>query len=88
MRQFDLLAQTQLAHQQFRTTAHLERTLLIREALAGRQDRDHFVRPLLIGVGRRLEQFGVGLQARYSVNLEIGSSSPAPSSALAGDTGC
>lgn len=71
MQQFDLMAQAEIAQQQRERAAHIERALLIREALAGSRGRISFYRPLLISVGRRLEQFGANLQARYSVNLDL-----------------
>ena len=73
MRQFDYLAQAEIAHQQRHAATHVARALLIREALAG--DRVTFYQPLIVGFGKRLEKFGARLQARYSENhLQIGHS--------------
>jgi hypothetical protein len=85
MRQFDYLAQAQLNYQQRERDTRIERVHLIREALAGQRGRISFYAPLLITVGRRLEKFGAGLQARYnhSLPLEIGHSGT-----LAADSPC
>ncbi len=83
MRQFDYLAQAEIAQQRRAAAAQHERALLLREALAGKRGRVAFYQPLLITVGRRLERFGAHLQARYSVGLEIGHSGT-----LARESGC
>jgi len=74
MRQFDYWASAEIAQQQRQSAAHVERALLIREALAGQRGRINFYQPLFISVGKRLEKFGANIQARYSENLEIGHS--------------
>ncbi|MBK9749283.1 MAG: hypothetical protein IPO91_21235 [Chloroflexi bacterium] len=83
MRPIDYLAQTEIAQQRREATAQHERALLIKEALAGTRGHIAFYQPLLINVGKRIERFGAGLQARYSVGLEI-----SHSGTLARDTAC
>ncbi|MBE2270321.1 MAG: hypothetical protein IAE80_18950 [Anaerolinea sp.] len=66
MYQLDLYASTQIEHQQRAQAARLERALLIREAFAGQRGRINIYQSALISVGKRLENFGAALQARYS----------------------
>ena len=66
MQQLDRIVETQIRHQQADAKAHLERSLLIREALADRHSRRvRFYRPALVNVGRQMVIWGMQLQRRY-----------------------
>ena len=60
MKPLDFLAETSIRQQQAATERHLERKLLIREALADRRVR--FYQPALIRLGRQLVVWGTQLQ--------------------------
>jgi hypothetical protein len=63
MNSLDFLTETSIRHQQAATQAHLERQLLVREALADRRVR--FYQPMLVNVGRQMVAWGIQLQRRY-----------------------
>jgi len=60
MKPLDFLAETSIRQQQAAAQRHLERQLLVREALADRRVR--FYQPALIRLGRQLVVWGTQLQ--------------------------